>query len=58
LTIHNHLSRKIRIAWIEDGDHSFKPRARSGRSEAQNLAEAISQVQRFIAGLKLKASDE
>ena len=52
------LSGKIRIAWIEDGDHSFKPRARSGRSEAQNLAEAISQVQRFIAGLKIKGSSE
>jgi uncharacterized protein len=49
-----HLSQKIRMLWIEDGDHSFKPRARSGRTESQNLAEAISQVQRFIADLKLQ----
>lgn len=46
------LSRKIRIAWIEDGDHSFKPRARSGRTEAQNLADAVSRICSFIAGLK------
>ena len=26
------LSPKIRIAWIADGDHSFKPRASSGRT--------------------------
>ena len=46
------LSEKIRIVWIEGGDHSLKPLARSGRSEAQNVAEAISEVQRFIAELK------
>jgi predicted alpha/beta-hydrolase family hydrolase len=45
------LSRKIRMVWIEDGDHSFKPTKRSGRTEAQNLADAISHVQRFIADL-------
>jgi uncharacterized protein len=47
------LSQKIQMVWIEDGDHSFKPRARSGRIEAQNLAESISQIQRFIAKLKI-----
>ncbi|HEY6419872.1 MAG TPA: alpha/beta family hydrolase [Candidatus Binataceae bacterium] len=46
------LSRKIRIAWIEGGDHSFKPRARSGRTEAQNLADAVTQICRFIAALR------
>jgi predicted alpha/beta-hydrolase family hydrolase len=51
---HYRLSQKIQIVWIEDGDHSFKPRARSGRTEAQNLAEAISEIQRFIAKLKVK----
>jgi uncharacterized protein len=45
------LSRRIRIAWIEDGDHSFKPRARSGRTEAQNLAAAISAVSEFVRTL-------
>jgi predicted alpha/beta-hydrolase family hydrolase len=46
------LSPRIRIVWIEDGDHSFKPRARSGRTEAQNLAEAIAAVSAFISRLQ------
>jgi uncharacterized protein len=45
------LSPKIRVEWIEDGDHSFKPRARSGRSEADNLRSAIDLVSDFIASL-------
>jgi len=45
------LSTKIHTVWIEDGDHSFKPTKRSGRTEAQNLADAIFQFQRFIAEL-------
>jgi hypothetical protein len=42
------LSKSIRVAWIEDGDHSFKPRASSGRTEAGNLQEAISLVAGFL----------
>jgi predicted alpha/beta-hydrolase family hydrolase len=45
------LSRQIRIAWIEDGDHSFRPRARSGRTEQQNLAAAIGAVREFLEAL-------
>lgn len=45
------LSPRVRIRWIEDGDHSFKPRARSGRSEAGNLFDAITYVREFIASL-------
>jgi uncharacterized protein len=45
------LSPQIRIAWMEDGDHSFKPRASSGRSEAENLTAAIARVSAFIAEL-------
>jgi len=45
------LSASIRIAWIEDGDHSFKPRATSGRTETQNLAEAIARVREFLSAL-------
>jgi predicted alpha/beta-hydrolase family hydrolase len=45
------LSEKIRIVWIEAGDHSLKPPARSGRTEPQNVADAIAEVQRFIADL-------
>jgi predicted alpha/beta-hydrolase family hydrolase len=42
------LSSKIRVEWIEDGDHSFKPRARSGRTEADNLRVAVTLVNDFI----------
>ena len=41
----------IRIAWLEGGDHSFKPPARSGRTEAQNVEEAIAAAAAFVAGL-------
>jgi predicted alpha/beta-hydrolase family hydrolase len=42
------LSPAIEIRWIEDGDHSLRPRARSGRKEADNLAEAADAVARFV----------
>jgi predicted alpha/beta-hydrolase family hydrolase len=45
------LSPAIRIAWLEDGDHSFKPRASSGRTETQNLAAAVAEVLRFVETL-------
>jgi uncharacterized protein len=43
------LSPAIRIEWIEDGDHSFKPRARSGRTEGDNVRAAIALVAEFVA---------
>ncbi|HTD51641.1 MAG TPA: alpha/beta family hydrolase [Thermoanaerobaculia bacterium] len=45
------LSPAIEVRWIADGDHSFKPRARSGRTEAQNLEEAISAAADFCDNL-------
>ena len=50
------LSPKIRIVWIEDGDHSFQPRARSGRTYEQNMAEAIARMKSFITSLKIPDS--
>jgi len=44
-------SKAIRVVWMEDGDHSFKPRVSSGRTEAQNLAEAITSVITFVQSL-------
>ena len=41
------LSKNIRLHWLADGDHSFKPRKASGRTEAQNWAEAIAAVADF-----------
>jgi len=43
------LPKRIRIRWIEDGEHSFKPTRASGRTEAQALAEAIDAAVTFLA---------
>lgn len=48
------LSPRIRIEWLEDGDHSFKPRASSGRTEEQNLDRAIAEIVKFIASFAAK----
>ena len=45
------LSPVIRLVWLEDGDHSWKPRASSGRNEAQNMADGIAAVLQFLAAL-------
>jgi uncharacterized protein len=42
------LSKTLRVVFLEDGDHSFKPRASSGRTEAENLAEAVALVTAFL----------
>lgn len=42
------LSNALRVVFLEDGDHSFKPRVSSGRTEAQNLAEAVARVVAFL----------
>ena len=43
------LSAAIRVKWIEDGDHSFKPRKSSGRTERQNWDEALLQIDTFLS---------
>ena len=42
------LSSAVRLQWIPDGDHSFTPRKRSGRSEEQNLELVIDHVHQFL----------
>ena len=42
------LSPEIRVEWIEDGDHSFKPSARSGRTEKENVERAIAAAADFV----------
>ena len=49
------LSAKIRLGWILDGDHSLKPRAKSGRTAEQNLDEAVELIKAFVASLKIAA---
>lgn len=42
------LSSSIEILWLEDGDHSFRPRKKSGRTNEQNLAEAAAAIIGFV----------
>ena len=42
------LSAAIKLHWLEDGDHDFKPRKKSGRTEDQNRSEGIAAVIEFI----------
>ena len=42
------LSPAIKILWLEDGDHSFKPTKTSGRTLEQNVSEAIAAIREFI----------
>jgi len=46
------LSSAIRVRWIHDGDHSFKPRKASGRTEQQNLETALGEIDSFLRGIK------
>jgi uncharacterized protein len=46
-----HLSPQIRMHWIEGGDHSYKPPARSGRTEAVNVSDAIAAAADFVLNL-------
>ena len=45
------LSSAIRIHWIADGDHSLKPRQKSGRTQQQNWQEVIQVVADFVNDL-------
>lgn len=42
------LSEQLELAWMPDGDHSFKPRKSSGHSEASNWALALEAMDRFL----------
>lgn len=42
------LSEAIRVEWLPDGDHSLKPRASSGSTEAKNIARAVDEAVTFI----------
>ena len=45
------LSPSIEVVWMEDGDHSFKPRKRSGRTHDDNLRAAADAIVTFAQGL-------
>lgn len=46
------LSPSIELHWVGDGDHSYKPRKRSGRTLEQNLLEAAERVGRFLCDVR------
>ena len=43
------LSRSIQINWLKDGDHSFKPRKKSGVTEEENRTKACQAIIEFMA---------
>lgn len=45
------LSKAIDVQWLEDGDHGFKPRKKSGRTERQNWGEAMDAMDAFARKL-------
>lgn len=46
------LSPAIALTWIEDGDHSLKPRKASGLTYDDAMAQAIAAAARFVLDLK------
>ncbi len=50
------LSPAIRLVYLPDGDHSFRPRKSSGRSYEENLAQAVREIVKFCQGLLTKAA--
>lgn len=42
----------VQVAWIEDGDHSLKPRKASGRTEPQNWQAAVEAMLGFVGALR------
>ncbi|MGB1877076.1 MAG: alpha/beta family hydrolase [Rhodospirillaceae bacterium] len=45
------LSKAISYHWSEDGDHSLKPRKKSGRTQDQNWSDALDAIATFISDL-------
>lgn len=45
------LSPAVRLHWLVDGDHGFKPRRASGATEAGNRADAVAAIAAFLADL-------
>ncbi|HCG5578485.1 alpha/beta fold hydrolase [Vibrio parahaemolyticus] len=41
-------SQQVKVSFLLDGDHSFKPRKSSGHTEAGNIALAVEQLSAFI----------
>ncbi len=48
------LAGSIRVVWLTDGDHGFRPRKSSGRTETENLEDAIAAMATFVLGLSFR----
>jgi predicted alpha/beta-hydrolase family hydrolase len=42
------LSKKIQFMWLEDGDHSWKPRQKSGHTMEEHMQTAADTIKNFI----------
>jgi predicted alpha/beta-hydrolase family hydrolase len=45
------LSPAVRVTWIGDGEHSFRPRKASGRTEPQNWEAALDEITALLDAL-------
>ncbi|MFO0969864.1 MAG: alpha/beta fold hydrolase [Gemmataceae bacterium] len=45
------LSPAVRVHWVGDGDHSFKPRKSSGLTEAGNWETALEEIEAFAGAI-------
>jgi predicted alpha/beta-hydrolase family hydrolase len=45
------ISSSVHVQWMKDGDHSFKPRKSSGRTEQQNWEAALDEIVTFLGEL-------
>jgi predicted alpha/beta-hydrolase family hydrolase len=43
------LSPRVQVAWIEDGNHRFEPRARAGRTLDENLERVADAIAAFVS---------
>ena len=43
-------SKQLQIQWAIDGDHSFKTRKASGRTEEDNRVLAIKAIDQYLSG--------
>lgn len=51
------LGNGVKLCWLEDGDHDFKPRKASGIAQADHLATAATRSADFIRGLTKPNTD-
>jgi hypothetical protein len=45
------LSDRIALHWVDDGEHDFKPRKSSGRTQNQNIVDAAAAISGFAQSL-------